>query len=258
MKAMRTRGMWGVLAVGLVLGGCQTGTLPDPNDAGAMGGVMKAAVLRRNLAYANQVLEHRAEVGEISSKKRTELLKRYAAEMVENIHVDKIPDDQAWEYGDIFKTAELWDKAKVAYEKAIIKPKTEDRRINDTLRLALAEAHLGNVPRAIELARSVMDANDEQTAPILPAVLLEIVPAAEGKGSDSELATLLEDAIEAHQRTVVNPGTEAGKMFFMAKPTHIRDAYRKAILLYMRAGQPEEADRVKREADQVLRKFGRV
>lgn len=172
--------------------------------------------------------------------------------------VDKIPASQAWEYGDVFKTAGRWDLAKKAYEIAIQNPRNEDRRVNDRLRLALAEAHLGNVERAIELARSVFDTDDRGTAPILPAVLLEIVPAAEGKGHDAELADLLVDAIAQHDRTIVDPHSDAGKAFFRAKPIHVRDAYRKAIALYTKAGLTEKAEETRRAAQEALGKFGRA
>lgn len=217
---------------------------------------MQAAVLRRNLDYANKVLEHRAEVGEIAPEERKELLKRYAADLIEQIKVDRIPDAEAWEYGDIFKTAEVWDKAKIAYEKAIRSPRNEDRRVNDTLRLALCEAHLGNVARAIELARSVFDVTETGKAPILPAVLLEIVPAGENKGQDEDLANLLWDAIKQHQMTVVDPKTEGGRAFVRAKPIHIRDAYRKVVQLFTRAGRHDEADHALREGLAVMQSFG--
>lgn len=260
-----TRGGWPAWAKALLaslalatVAGCQTGQLPDPNDPVSMGGVVSIAVLRRNLDYANRMLEHRAEVGEISSEERMLLLQKYAEEMVQKIDVDKIPASQAWEYGDVFKTAGRWDLAKKAYEIAIENPRNEDRRVNDTLRLALCEAQLGNVERAIELTRSVFDTDDRGTAPILPAVLLEIVPAAEGKGYDGELADLLVDAIAQHERTIVDPQSEGGKAFFRAKPIHYRDAYRKAIALYTLADMPEKAEETRRAAQAALGKFGRA
>lgn len=254
-------GVWLRLGVCLVVAvlciGCRTGQLPDPNDPGASG-LMPAAVLRRNLEYANRMLEHRQELGEITPEQRKELLKRYANDQIEKIDLGKIPERQAWEYGMVFITAERWDLAKNMFEIAVKDPKSEDRRVNDVLRLARCEANLGDVPRAIELARSTFDVDDRGTAPILPAVLLEIVPAAQGKGHDGGLAALLVDAIQQHRRTIVDAKSDSGRAYMLAKPIHIRDAYILAIRLYERAGMTEEAAKTREEFRQAMTEFGRA
>jgi hypothetical protein len=64
----------------------------------------------------------------------------------------------------------------------------------------------------------------ENRAPIMPALALEVVPAARHKGCDRELAQLLEDAIPVYDATVVDGSTQAGKNFLYAKPFHIERA----------------------------------
>jgi hypothetical protein len=77
----------------------------------------------------------------------------------------------------------------------------------------------------------VYDVPDDQSAPILPATLYEIVPAAEGKGHDKELAELLELAIRCHERTVVDIKTDDGRIFMAARRYHINKAATKAAVL---------------------------
>lgn len=236
---------WALVAVAcslLGLGGCQSGTLPDPNEPGDSG-LVPAAVLRRNLDYANKLLEHRQSVGEITEEQRNALLQKYAEELLSHVSIKKIPGRSAWEYGDVFKVAQRWPEAKEAYTIAVENAKTENRRVNDSLRLALAMAELGEVDQAIECARTVFDTTDTDAAPILPAVLFEIAPAATGRGRDGALAYLLEDAIAQHERTQVDPTSEAGKAFLIARPHHILRAYKVASRLYRSAGMDEDADR---------------
>jgi len=204
---------------------------------------VQAAVLRRNLDNANKLLEHRQAVGEITEEQRAALLQKYAEELLSHIRIKKIPEKSAWEYGDVFKVAQRWPQAKEAYSIAVSYAKTEDRRVNDSLRLALALVNLNEVDEGILMARSVFDTTDTNAAPILPAILYEIVPAGMGKGRDGELARLVEDAIAEHARTQVDPGTEAGKAFLIARPHHVLKGYRQASKLYRSAGMDEEADR---------------
>jgi hypothetical protein len=91
---------------------------------------------------------------------------------------------------------------------------------------------LGQLPDAFKTARQAFNAAPEASAPILPAVLLEMVPAARGKGHDEELAELLEEAIGKHMATVVDPGTVAGVAFLAARPHHVRNAWRTIIEIY--------------------------
>lgn len=92
-----------------------------------------------------------------------------------------------------------------------------------------------------------MDVGPEDKAPILPAVLLEIVPAGRGKGSDKALADLLVAAMDQHFQTRVDPATEPGKAFLVARKYHIRNSIELASRLYRTAGQPKLAATIERD-----------
>jgi hypothetical protein len=96
---------------------------------------------------------------------------------------------------------------------------------------------------------------EDKILPILMSVLYEIVPEAQGKGRDTDLARLLEDAIPQHKATVVDAGSEAGRAFLLARPLHVHKAWIKIAQLYQAAGKEDlarkaimsdEADRVDR------------
>ena len=227
------------------------GTPPDPNDP-RQAGILAPDVLKRNLAVDSDVLQERVRKREISDEKAKELMAKDAEEKLNQVDLKRIPPAKAWEYAEEFITAKRWDDAKNALEVAIKVAKDEDRRVNDRLRLARVLAELGDVKSAIPMARSTFDTNNTSAAPILPATLLEIVPAAEGKGDDAGLAALLEDAIKCEQRTIVDPNTEPGKAFLLARPFHIRNAYRKEIELYESAKLPDKAKAAQAESDKVL------
>jgi len=84
--------------------------------------------------------------------------------------------------------------------------------------------------------------------PILPAVLLAIVPAGEGKGHDAELADLLEQAAAQHEQVVVDANTIPGRIFLLARPKHIRNAFLKAAELYEKAGNSAKATEARQRA----------
>jgi hypothetical protein len=94
---------------------------------------------------------------------------------------------------------------------------------------------------AIQIAREVLNAKPQESAPILPAVLLEIVPSAEGQGVDLELAQLLVDAIKKHLSTIVDMSTDPGTMFMQARPFHVKKAKDVAIRLFEATGHHKEA-----------------
>jgi hypothetical protein len=233
----------------VTLGGCQTATLPDPNDPKDVG-VMAPDEIRHNLSYASAFLGERSLRGEITDQQFHDLMAQRAQELGQSVDLNHISPDLAWEYGEIFITAREWKLAKSFLEIAVKKPVNEDRRVNDSLRLARVEAELGNVPRAVALARSTFNTVNYQKAPIMPAVLLEIVPAGQGKGSDVLLADLLVDCIPQIENTLVNPSTDSGHYFLLAKPRHIQHAYQKAIELYQSAGQDEKVSQVKQQLRQ--------
>lgn len=234
--------LWAI-GIGMVLAGCQTRTLDDPNDVKAAG-VLAPDVIRRQLKGTSDMLLERMANGEITDDQFKELIAKRANELLENLPIDKIDPSRAWEYGEVLRTAKRWEQAKQALEIAVKhaeENKDEDRRVNDILRLAHAQAMLGEVPQAFKTARRAFNAAPEASAPILLAVLLEITPAAKGKGHDEELAQLLEEAIGKHMNTVVDPNSESGVAFLAARRVHVRNAWRTIIELYSKSGNDAKA-----------------
>jgi tetratricopeptide (TPR) repeat protein len=234
---------WAILTglfFSVCLAGCRPEPIPNPNDP-AQVELMRAEVILRNLRYASDTANMRVQRGEITEEEAKRLVSEYARKLTDAVELERIPAEEAWQYGEAFRAARNWTAARAALEVAVQHAPNEDRRINDTLRLAHVLAELGEERQAIETARTAFDAGPHDSAPILPATLLEIVPAAEGKGIDAELARLLEDAIALHEDTMVDPESEAGKLFLFARPHHIASAWTKVIELYQAAGEDELA-----------------
>jgi hypothetical protein len=229
---------WLVLVFALLAVGCNFGPPPDPNDPKDVT-VIQAEVLRRNLKWASDAANQRVAKGEITEKEARELVRQEAERLVNSVEIDRIPIESAWEYGEVFRTARQWEKARQVLVVAVQNAQNEDRRVNDSLRLAHVLAEQGNVEQAIAVARSVFNAGEGDRAPILPAILLEITPAAEGKGQDVQLAQLLEDAIPLHEKTLVDPNTDPGRAFMGAKRHHIGNAWAKVMDLYRKAKRPD-------------------
>jgi tetratricopeptide (TPR) repeat protein len=246
----------GILVVLLLVGSffwfsnqlSHVGTPVDPNDA-RQAGMLTPEVLRRNLAGASDSLLDRVRRGEIDDAEYKELMAKAAQTLLSQVDIAQIPPNKAWEYGEVYITARRWPDAKKALEIAVKAAKNEDRRVNDNLRLARVLAETGDVDGAIKTARSVFDTDDKAAAPILPATLLEIVPAAEGKKKDAGLARLLEEAIKCEMRTIIDPETQPGKDFLFARPFHIRRAWEKVVELYVKAGMDSEAQAAQKRAE---------
>ncbi|MFI5385595.1 MAG: hypothetical protein ACHQ50_05675 [Fimbriimonadales bacterium] len=217
------------------------GTPPDPNDP-RQAGILTPEVLELDLKGASENLMDRINRGEqISDARFHDLMAEAANSLLNQVDVDSIPPNRAWEYGEFYITARRWKDAKKALDVAVKVAKDEDRRVNDNLRLARVLAELGDVHRAVVTARSTFNVADTGAAPILPATLLEIVPAGAGKGDDAELAAMLEDAIACENRTVVDANTVPGRDFLLARPFHVRNAWTKIVELYTSAGNPAKA-----------------
>ncbi|MFX4369950.1 hypothetical protein ABTA37_19670, partial [Acinetobacter baumannii] len=76
----------------------------------------------------------------------------------------------------------------------------------DRLRLARAQANLGEIDAAVATVRSTFSiAVDFERPPILPAVSLEIAPEGAGKGHDEELGDLVLAAIDQCKRATAPP-----------------------------------------------------
>lgn len=240
-----------LVGIGLVvmLAGCQSGTFPDPNDPADVG-TLQPEVLMNNLKGASQNLNERKAKGEIDDKAYKRYISEYARKLLASVKIESVPPERYWEYAEVYRTAELWPETEVWARRAVKAAKNQDRRVNDSLHLAQALANLNRVPEAIQVARSVFDTPPNEKAPIITAVLLELVPAASGKGSDIEVAKLLEDAIQQAHQTVVDGNSEAGKMYLMARPHHVNNAWHTVINLYRMAGRDDLADAAAKRATQ--------
>ncbi len=236
--------LWWIAA----LAGCETGTLPDPNDPRDVG-LFRPDDARQKLKATSDFLNWRRMRGEINESKEEELIARRANELLKVTDLNHMDESQAWQYAEIYIAARRWEAAKEALELAVRHPADPWRRSLDNLRLARVLAELGQIPEAIEHARLTFICRRDQAAPILPAVLLEIVPAGQGKGHDVDLAMLLMDSVAQEERVVVEPERAASKAFLQAKPFHIQHAYRLAIKMLQGASRPELANKARAEYD---------
>lgn len=224
--------------------------IPDPNDPDQLD-VMDAQVLVKNLKAASEVINDRVARGQVSDRDGQKMLSEYADLLISRVEIEHITEKDAWRYADIYRTGRKWDLAKGVYEIALRRPATEDRRINDTLRYAQCLAHLGEVKQALEAAKQAFDAKPDQSAPILPAMLLEIAPAAKGKGVDKLLAEMLLEASKIHSETVVDVNKKEGIVFRYARPFHIRSACKLAAQLFVAAGDSDGSARANALSEQL-------
>lgn len=229
--------------------GCGAGVFKNPNDV-AQAGPQTPNVIQNHLEIASDELNARKERGEIGDRRFHALMSEIAKDYVSQAKATEINDANAPLWGEIFITAREWEKAEAAFEraaKADLPHRDKDyvslgRYNTDILRLARVKAELGKVADAIKLTRSVFDVVPKAKAPILPAVMYEIAPAGAGKGMDFELAELIKDAIAQHEQVLIDPNSDAGRDFLLARPHHIHRAWQLAANLYLDAGRPELAE----------------
>jgi hypothetical protein len=227
-----------------VAAGCQAPSIPDPNDP-ANAGPNLAHVVQADLKSVNDAANRMVVDQQITPDQAKVLINQYEAGLCRGLDITKVSPEDAYIFGQIFLDAKDWEDARKVLTVAVKAAKTEDRRINDTLRLAQVYAELGDIDKAIEVARFTYTTNGNDKAPILPGVLFGVVPAGQGKGKDAELAKLLEDAIRQHEQVVINPSLESGKLFLSAKPILISRAWREVIRLYEASGHPNLADKAR-------------
>lgn len=235
------------------LAGCHFEGYPNPNKETAD---MNPAVMRRNMIDLHEKLQERVDRGEISQVQKDELVLDRAQKLTEKVSLEDVEPRFAWQLADVLRQADRWEDAYTVLKIGVEKPVNEDRRVNDSLQLARVAAHLGKIEEAIDLTRSTFDAERSEKAPILLATLKEVLPEAEGKGFDLELAVLLEEAIDQHEQVVVDPDSEAGQAFLLVYPIHISEAWSKVIRLYKDNGKQEEMEQAIRRSDQMLQKYG--
>lgn len=233
--------LWTSLAC-MVVAGCASEVIPDPNDP-ASDELVSGEILLRNINEASQGLEERVATGEISRTKKEQLLQAMVKSMLKDIDLKHVSKKEAWQFGDAYRLAGDWATAKTLYVKAVSSATNNDRLVNDSLRLARVQAHQGEVTAAITTSRSTFKVAPEDKAPILMAVLYEVVPEAVGKGHDEELAKLIEEAISQHEQTIVDAKKEPGRAFLVARPLHVHNAWIRIARLYQSAGNMKEAQR---------------
>jgi len=218
-----------------MLFGC--GLYADPNDITTTIDPDRVDVARNLLQSTSEILDYQVQKRTLSDAQRLELIAVEAERLLKYVDPDKVLPKDKWKYAELLRATGRFEAAIPVYEEAVKKASDWDRRVNDSLRLAQCYAKMGKVKEAIQLARTTLAAPDTDTAPILPATLYELVPAAEGKGMDKELGKLLVDAIEAHRRTKVDLSTDAGKGFVAAGRFHISRAQQKALVLLGQSNQ---------------------
>jgi hypothetical protein len=234
--------------------GCRFGQLPNPNKVEPVA-AFDGEALQKSVRLADETLTDRLVKGEIDPETKRELFHDYIREKVAGLELEKIPDEQAWRYADVYRQLEDWKTTDVLYTRAVESAKDDDRRVNDTLRLAEAKAELRDVKKGIELVRSTFDVAPGGKAPILLAVLYEFTPAALGQGQDLEVAKLLEDAMEQHLMTIVDPDSDAGRSFLEARPHHLSRAWEIVTRVYRAAGDEAAFRSAIERADRMQRRF---
>lgn len=231
-----------ILFLAIAVAGCKPVSIPNPNSAEAAEVEGKLA----QLALASEAANKRVARGELTPDQARELVVQRAQELAKGVDPEQATDGNAYRYGELFRSAQMWQEAATVLKRASETAKGEERRVVDTLHYARALVGMGQVGAAVKASDSVLDTTDADSAPVLPAILLEIVPNARGKGFDPELAQLLIDAVPLHLKTVVNPEAPEGKAFLMARQHHCTNAYNLAIELLMDSGKPERAEEAAR------------
>lgn len=209
----------------LLVAGC--GQFPNPNDLVTSEPSRRAAIVYERLESAETILDDKVGKGEIVDSKRNEMIRELSEELLKSVEPESVPDEDQWKYATLLRITDRWADAEAALKVAVKVADTPDRKVNDTLKLAQAEAKNNEVAEAIKTASLVLGVPDKDAAPILPSVLYEIVPAAEKKGHDKDLAQLLSAAIECHMRVKVDRDSDAGRQFLIARRYHVNKAQRK-------------------------------
>ena len=213
------------VAFGLLLAAC--GQLPNPNDLATISADKRAAIAYKRLDSAEATLDYKVTSREITDEKRNQLIAELAQDLLTSIDPKSVPDNDQWMYASLLRVTNRWTEVEPSLKIAVKVASTPDRKVNDTLKLAQAEAKNGEVAEAIQTASTVLNVDDKDAAPILISVLYELVPAAEKKGHDKDLADLLVKAMACAVRVKVDPTTDAGKAYLAASRHHLGKAQEK-------------------------------
>jgi hypothetical protein len=239
----------------VLLAGCSTRQLPNPNDLKNVPPDKLAAFLHQEIRTTSDMLDDRVQRSQISDDKRNELLAKRAEELLKEGDPDHSSPGDAWMYADLLMTDKQYKRAIPVLQEAVKNAeavKNDDRRVNDSFRLARAYALTGQTAESLNLAQKIIDSKPTDPGPVLPSVLLQLTPATAGKGHDEQLAHLLEEAIQEHLRVKVDPQSEAGKMFLLARPHHIHNAWREIVALYKASGHPDEAAAAQKKEEAMI------
>lgn len=237
----------------LLVAGCSFGQYPNPNEPDSS--KYDGKTLQKNVRQVDEMLTARVTKGEIDQSQKTALFHEYIAEQLADVDVGEIPNDQAWRFADVYRQMDDWQVTHDLYVVAVENAPTEDRRVNDTLRLAESEAMLGSVKEGVDLIRSTFNVEPRGKAPILLATLYEFVPAALDNGLDNEVVQLLEEATEQHLLTVVDPESVSGSAFIMSRRHHLREAWRAILRVYRSQGDIDKLRAAIQRSDKAMRRF---
>ena len=253
LKGMTMRCLPWAAAV-VLAAGCEFGQIPDQSEPGP-DSLYDGALLQQNVRRVDEVLNDRVMRGQINLAEKQELLNAYISEQVADLVREDIPADQVWRFADVYRQMEDWQTTHELYTIAVTTAESEDRRVNDSLRLAEATAQLGDVQEGMDLVRSTFDVDPEGKAPILMATLYEFAPVAEGRGHDHALAVLLEEAALQHLLTIVDAESEAGRLFMQARRYHLRKAWFAIIRLYRSEDDDEAMRAAIGRSETMMRRF---
>ena len=231
----------------MLVTGCTFRQYVDPNEP-VPGKILPATVLRRNFEDMHWKLEKRVSTGELTRPEKEAYVKTFADKALKGITLNGIPKAEAWAYADVMRQANRWEDAYALLKIAVSVATNDDRRVNDTLQLARVAAHLGKLDEAISLAKSTFNVAPPGKAPILFAVLYEIVPECEKSVAEKDrktenvvLGQLVESAISESEATVVDANSESGKVFLAARNHHLQKAWDKVMKLYTASSRTDLA-----------------
>jgi tetratricopeptide (TPR) repeat protein len=241
---MRTHTWLLLAAAGLATAGCRVGQARNPNDPNEVSAEAQPKVID---AYITQmwsdVIRPARDAGQVTSEQGDQLMITGAKEYLDAVHFKETPPTVAWLLAKSFIAAHEWDRAEKLLETAVQTDKGPDRQVHDRIWIARCQAELGQVAEAIKSARSAFDAPPEWKWPILYAVYLEIVPAAERVKPSAriELAHLVEDAIKQHEAASGSLEDERTSAYVATRAHHISEAWNLVVNLYRAANRPDLA-----------------
>lgn len=239
----KRNGLSGLLLVILVsLAGCKSAILRDPNDPNSVG-VNQANVLEQDLKNASDSINVHVRKNLMSSKEGQIELQKYAGKLLDSVHQLVVFPNTAWKDADVMITAKRWADAASVLKIALAHPASEDRWVNDTLRLAHCDASLGKIPQAIALTKSTFKATPKWKWPVLYATYLQIVPAAlaHSHGDQLELAQLVKGAIHQHELAWGTMSKPKYVGWLEARQIQIDRAWAYVIKIYLSIGRKDLA-----------------